>query len=167
MKKLLCLVLLVSMLSLSVVAFADQTYTGDGYSFRFPDTWTFGADQDGAEFVLMMSDGNSNINMVYQDLGMKLTAEQVDQLLMPLLIQQYQDTFENVSFTEMDSPVVLGDNAYSVLGFYVTIFGMDRYMEQYIILNDKIAYIFTVTYVSEDASLITDAQYMLSTLQFD
>ena len=150
MKKLLCLVLLVSVLSLSVVAFADQTYTGDGYSFQFPDTWSFGIDQEGLEFVLMISDGYSNINLSIADIGMNVTAEQFDLLFVPILIQNYQtvEEFESITILEKESPIVLGDNTFSTLCFNASILGIDLYMEQYVVISGTVAYVFTVSYVN-------------------
>ena len=163
MKKLLCLVLLVSMLTLSFAASADQAYTGDGYTLSYPDTWTVGLDQEGVDFVLMMTDGISNFNMVRTDLGMSFTPEQIEQLLMPMLLSQYQEQFENVTQIEQESPIVLGENTFNVIGFNISMFGFDMYMEQYVTMVGSVAYIFTATFQGVTEEALIEVYSTLST----
>lgn len=163
MKKLLCLALMLCLLCPPMAALADQTYTGSGYSFNCPDTWTQGIDQDGIEFTLMMSDGASNLNLAIADITLSITNEQFDQLFVPMLIENYQQAFGNIEVVEIESPIQLGDNTFSVFGFNVTMFGIDMYMQQYIYLDGSIAYMFTATYLSQDSAFIEEVQSTLAT----
>ena len=167
MKKLFCL-LLVAIMSLSAFAFAENSiYTGEGFSFEYPATWTpvdeATAKASGLDVAFMLSDAASNINVAHQDIGMALTTEMFESLVLPTVVAQLKNTYTGYTEVEKESPVTYGDNTYAVIAFTIKVYGVDVYMEMYYTMVDTSMYVFTGTYLQADNEYAPELEIALST----
>ena len=157
MKRFLCLVLLVGLLSLAVTASAatSKTYFGNGYYFSYPSNWVQSS-MESVDVVIQMPDGFSNINVSVTDMGMTLTPELFDLVLSDTMLELYQGMFNGVSKVEHESPATYGQNKCSVLAFTVSMFGLDMYMEQYALFHGTNTYLITATYFQQNSPYLED-----------
>lgn len=111
------------------------------------------------DMMVALNDDGTNINLIYQDVGMELSSDMLISML-PQMTAQFESIFSDFAATDAGSAVTLGDNSYVTVSGTYSLTGVSMMMSQYYASAGTTLYIFTITTPNPEA-LDMDAQNAL------